>query len=230
MNIPIELDYEIEEIYDLLYKSGYNLFNYKDEFYNDICAIYTTVNGTDILLYDRRMDIYQLTVNISLCQEGCKFESYDKNIKKAKCNCPININKKEINNLDLSEIEFEKNEMLDSFKEVIDNSNFRVFKCYKLILKFNLFIKNIGSIIMTILFILFLILLVIYKLVSSKKIHFYIQEIIKYKNDQQFHKNKINADIVNIYLMEEKGNKKRKYKKKKEKKIKWQKLKNRGKK
>ena len=214
MNVPIQLDSKIEELYDLLSKSGYNLFSDKNEFYNDICATYTTENGTDILLYDRRMDIYQLTVNISLCQEGCEFGSYDKNTKKAKCNCPLNQNTNEINNLDLSNIKFDKNEMLDRFKEVIDNSNFRVLKCYKLLLKFNLFIKNIGSIIMTILFILFLILLIIYKLVSSKKIHFYIQNIIKYKNENA---RKISTDRN---LIEENNNKKikRNHKKRKSKK------------
>ena len=215
MNIPIELDHEIEEIYNLLSKSGYNLFNDQNKFYNDICATYTTENGTDILLYDRRNDIYQLTVNISLCQEGCEFESYFSNTKKAKCNCRINSNKNEINNFDLSNIQFNKNEMLDRFKEVIDNSNFRVLKCYKLVFKFNLFIKNIGSIIMTILFILFLILLVIYKLLSSKRIHFLIQDIINYKKEK-FNQNKINS--VDKNLIEEKLNKKKKKNKKKNKK------------
>ena len=216
MNIPIELDSEIEEIYDLLSKSGYNLFNDKNEFYNDICATYTTKNGTDILLYDRRMDIYQLTVNISLCQEGCEFSSYDLNTKKAKCICQKKTNINEINSLDISNLQFDKNEMLDRFKEVIDNSNFRVLKCYQLLLKFNLFIKNIGSIIMTILFILFLILLVIYKLLSSKKIHFFIKDIINYKNDNiQKHKIK---NIIDKKLIKQKGHKKGKYKNKNEKK------------
>ena len=42
----------------MLSKIGYNLFDANDV-YNDICAAYTTENVTDILLYDRRMDIYQ---------------------------------------------------------------------------------------------------------------------------------------------------------------------------
>ena len=69
INVPIDLSSDIESLYDMLAKSGYNLFDANDSFYNDICAAFTTENNTDILLYDRRMDIYQLTINISLCQE-----------------------------------------------------------------------------------------------------------------------------------------------------------------
>ena len=49
LDIPIEFQSEIEEEYELLAKSGYNLFNENSSFYNDICATYTTKNGTDIL-------------------------------------------------------------------------------------------------------------------------------------------------------------------------------------
>lgn len=82
VNVPIELSSEMEEIYEFLSQSGYNIFDSNDSFYNDICAAFTTQNGTDILLYDRRMDIYKTTLNISLCQEGCDFQSYDIKTKK----------------------------------------------------------------------------------------------------------------------------------------------------
>ena len=178
INIPLELDSNIVLLYNLLSNSGYNLFNSSDPFYNDICSTYTTQNNTDILLYDRRMDIYQSTINISLCQAECEFQSYDTESKKAKCNCQIK--KKEVN-LDLSNIKFDKNEMLDEFYETLKNSNFRVLKCYKLAFSFIIFKTNIGSIIMTILLIIFLILSIINKFISSKKINNYIQQIIKNK-------------------------------------------------
>ena len=118
MDIPIELEPDIELLYDLLSKAGYDLFNENSSFYNDICATYTTENGTDILLYDRRMDIYQLTVNISLCQDGCQFKSYNLETKKAECECPVQT---EETKLDLSNLEFNKNEMLDEFYETLQN-------------------------------------------------------------------------------------------------------------
>ena len=51
--------------------SGYDLFNLNDSFYNDICSTYTTQDGTDLTLLDRKKIIYDKNTNISMCQEGC---------------------------------------------------------------------------------------------------------------------------------------------------------------
>ena len=209
MDIPIELKPDIELLYDLLSKAGYDLFNENSSFYNDICATYTTENGTDILLYDRRMDIYQSTINISLCQDGCNFQSYEKDSKKAKCQCSIQSESESINELDLSEIKFDKNEMIDKFTEVIDNSNFRVLKCYNLLFKFNLFIKNIGSIIMSVLLLIFIGLIIAYKFFSYRKLHLYISEIIRYKSEIN-NKNKVGNKGKKIHEKNHKNKKRRK--------------------
>ena len=179
VNVPIELSSEMEEIYEFLSQSGYNIFDSNDSFYNDICAAFTTQNGTDILLYDRRMDIYKTTLNISLCQEGCDFQSYDIKTKKAKCNCYSQ--KKDLNIEDLSEIKFDKNQMVNDFYQTIQNSNFRVLKCYKLVFNIKIFIKNIGSIGMSVLLAIFNILIIIHLTLGSTKIHSFIQIIIKNK-------------------------------------------------
>ena len=201
INIPIDLDSDLELLYDLLSNSGYNLFDSNDSFYNDICSTFSTQNGTDILLYDRRMDIYQSTVNISLCQEECEFQSYNSETKKAECNCPI---QNEEMNLELSDVEFDKNKMIEQFYETLENSNFRVLKCYKLVFNFKLYIKNIGSIIMTILIVLFIILIIINIFISPKKINMLIQSIIKNKyleNINELSKSKFNQpnEEINIY-------------------------------
>jgi len=178
IDVPINLDSEIEGLYKWLAESGYNLFDSNDIFYNDICATFTTQNGTDILLYDRRMDIYQSTVNISLCQDGCDFQYYNVLTKKAKCDCFVQNNQI---NIDLSELKFDKNTMIEQFYETLDNSNFRVLKCYKLVFNFQIFKKNIGCIIMTILLALFEILIVLYLILGTKKVNEFIQIIIKGK-------------------------------------------------
>ena len=64
------------------------------------------------------MDIYKLTVNLSFCQDGCIFESYNSDKKKAKCNCPPQI---QAVNTNLSELEFYKNEMIEEFYEILKN-------------------------------------------------------------------------------------------------------------
>ena len=196
IDVPIELTPEIEGLYRWLMQSGYNLFDSKDIFYNDICAVYTTQNGTDMLLYDRRKDIYQSTVNISLCQNGCNFQSYNIITKKAKCNCIIQTNKIKT---DISEIKFDKNEMVDQFYETLENSNFRVLICYKLVFNLKVFKKNIGCIFMTILLFLFEILIIIYIIVGSKKINEFIQIIIKNKyftNDNNNSNINLNNHII----------------------------------
>ena len=196
IDVPIELDPEIEGLYKWLLESGYNLFDPNDTFYNDICAAYTTQNNTDILLYDRRMDIYQLTVNISLCQKGCDFESYNTLTKKAKCDCFIQENQI---NTDMSDLKFDRNEMIEQFYETIENSNFRVLKCYKLVFNFSLFKKNIGCIFMTILIFLFEILLILHLIIGSKKVNEFIQIIIKNKyfpKDNNTSKSNLNKQII----------------------------------
>ena len=196
IDIPLELDNDLELLYYLLTKSGYNIFNSSDSFYNDICATYTTQNGTDILLYDRRMDIYKTTVNIPLCQEGCSFESYNIDNKKAKCNCKIE-RKEEETHIDLDKIEFDKNKMLDEFYETLENSNFRVLKCYKLVFYFKIFTTNFGSIIMLVLLIIFLSLIIFNIFTISKKININIikilrEKMIKNKKEEQNEKKKNN--------------------------------------
>ena len=214
IDIPIKFDTKIESIYESLSNSGYNLFDKNNSFYNDICTTYTTQNGTDILLYDRRMDIYQSTINISLCQEGCKFIHYDSKMKKAKCECPKQIH--EIINVNLSNINFDQNYIIEKFKEVLKNSNFRVLKCYNLVFNSKLFIKNIGSIFMTLIIFLFLILIVIYIFISYKKIHFFTKEIIanNFGNNQE---NEINKGNNNEKNLQEKSPRKKKRVKKKKK-------------
>ena len=47
-----------------LANQGVDVFNANDDFFNDICQSYDNNNGTDIVIKDRRADIYQ---NASFC-------------------------------------------------------------------------------------------------------------------------------------------------------------------
>ena len=49
INVPVNLSNDIELIYNSLNKSGYNLFDTNDPFYNDICTPYTTLKIIKIL-------------------------------------------------------------------------------------------------------------------------------------------------------------------------------------
>ena len=137
INVPVNLDSETISLYDSLSKSGYNLFDSNDSFYNDICTPYTTENNTDIILLDRKNILYKNNGDKQLCQNGCDMKDYDSKTKKAKCECSVEEEKKDIN-LDDVKLQFNKKEIAQSFLTTLKNSNFLVLKCYKLV--FNLII------------------------------------------------------------------------------------------
>ena len=49
---------------------GIDVFNAKDDFFNDICYPFDNPESIDIILNDRRADIYQ---NATFCQDGCSY-------------------------------------------------------------------------------------------------------------------------------------------------------------
>ena len=175
INTPAILDDSIELIYNSLYDSGYNLFDGNDSFYQDICADYTTINGTDIILSDRKNDLYTATQNTTICQTGCEFEKYNSKTKKAKCNC--NIKNEKITDLYVDNL-FDKKEIQKSFYDTLTNSNFRVLKCYELIISPK-FIKNIGGIFMSIILIVLIALIFFSYTKGPEKIHYLINIVLK---------------------------------------------------
>ena len=181
--IPVNLENETESLYNSLYQYGYNLFNPNDSFYNDICTPYTTDNGTDILLDDRKEDIYKSNGNITLCQAGCEFELYNLENKKATCKCSIQ-KYNYINNasIDIS-TKFDKKEFNENFLKTLKNSNFMVLKCYKLVFTFDNILKNIGRFVLAIIFLIIILLITVCNLYEIRKINIFIQGILRVKNN-----------------------------------------------
>ena len=87
IDVPISLNENTQSIYNSLNQLGYNLFDLTDDFYNDICSTYTTENGTDLTLADRKNLIYDSNGKITMCQEGCNFQLYNLTTKKSQCDC-----------------------------------------------------------------------------------------------------------------------------------------------
>ena len=143
INTPVDIGTEMEGIYNSLYESGYNLFNSEDSFYQDICTTYTTANGTDMLLSDRKKEIYSSTSDVTLCQTGCTLESYNSDTKKASCNCDTSSTQTSLSNVDIDSL-FDKEEIKSSFYDTLSNSNFRVLKCYKVVFS-SKFLNNVGG-------------------------------------------------------------------------------------
>ena len=189
IDLPVNLDTNIETLYDSLEESGYNLFDLNDSFYNDICSKYTTINGTDITINDRKLDIYDKTANLSFCQKGCTFQAYNSENKKAKCNCQAKTADIQIN---FDNITFSKNIIINHLFATIKNSNFKVLKCYKLLFDIDNLIYNIGCIIMTIIYISLLISFIVYCFSGKNNINYFIQLILIKKVNS--YKNNINKN------------------------------------
>ena len=204
INVPVYLDENTQKLTQKLNISGYNIFDEEDRFYNDICTKFTTDSGTDIILKDRRNDIYSLT-NINLCQKGCKFQYFNIRLNQAKCNCQ-NIHKTSFVS-DLNEIKnyFESTKNIyDIFSKSLSYSNIIIMKCYKLAFDFSDIMHNYGFFIMTILFLFFIICILKYFIKDKEKINYYFNTI--------FNQNYFRARTINIHK-----NKKKMIKEKKEK-------------
>ena len=183
-------------LYKSLNKSGYNLFDSKDSFYNDICTPYTTENGTDISLNDRKEIIIEFGNEMNLCQTGCNLESYDSSKNKATCICYAENTPVETNFDNIGTESF-----INDFIDTLKYSNYLVLKCYKLISNLKQLKKNIGFIIMSIIFISFLILVFIFIFTGPRKIEYFINSVLRmkeglFKNNTKI--NKINKKEIKL--------------------------------
>ena len=180
INAPVKLDNDTSLLYENLKKSGYNLFKETDSFYTDICTTYTSENKTDMILEDRKKEIFETNGNITLCQSGCEFLSYNSNQKKAECQCSTKY--ESIRNLSVySDKEFDYRNISDIFFSTLKYSNFFVMKCYKLAFDFSTFSINIGRIFMSVVILLYFILLIIFCFCDFKNINKYLLSILKVK-------------------------------------------------
>ena len=117
-----------------------NIFKYNlsDEYYNDECYVYTSDNGTDITLVDRKNEY--INNNMSLCENECEYKGYNISTEKAECECKP----KSIMSL-VSEILANKDILFENIPDIKNSTNFKIIKCYKLVFSKEGLITNIGS-------------------------------------------------------------------------------------
>ena len=146
-------------------------YNLSSEYYNDICFIYTTINHTDITLYDRKNEYNNN--NMSLCESNCTYKEYNKTTKKSKCECDI-----KINFFDIYEINFNKDKLINKFKDIKKIINLNVMKCYKLLFTKDI-VSNIGNYILLSILLIIIINCVIFIFYGYKTLYAIIEHIIK---------------------------------------------------
>ena len=172
---PVDLSQEYIKKIKHLKDQGYDIFDSQDSFYNDICSSFNSENSTDVIIKDRKLDFYN--PNISLCENSCEYKSFDVNTSRVNCECEI---KKEINS-DISGIKFSTNSLLENFYSFDKYTNYKVLKCYNLVLDLNKLKKNIGSYILASITFLFIFFMIINFITEKKKYKEILDEIISIK-------------------------------------------------
>ena len=125
-------------------EQGVDVFNTKNDFFNDICFYYDNDEEKDIILYDRRIDYYR---SATFCQYGCNYDSIDYELKIANCLCNSNAFK----NDNIFNIKKEEKSSFDSKVKSSSNMfdlNFKVLKCANLAFNTKILKRNFGFFIM----------------------------------------------------------------------------------
>ena len=149
LNIPVDIDES-------------KLFKYdpNSEFYTDNCFSYTTENGTDIILDDRKNEF--INNNLSLCQKNCNYTGYNKENKQSSCEC-ITKNKMDL----ISEIVNDPNKLSNNFNSdksssSSTSSNIISIKCTKELFSKEGLKNNISSYILIIFIMHFLLSIILF--------------------------------------------------------------------
>ena len=184
--IPVDLDEELFVLYEDLQNYGYDLFNINDQFYTDICAPYSSEDGTDVLLSDRINYYYNGTY--TTCQSNCGYSSFNLQNEYLICECKIIAEDIDINDFSKFSKRFYKN-----FYDILKYSNYKTLKCYKLVFNLNYLKKNIGSFIVIFFFIGFLCCLIIF---IFKRINPLLRDITKIVFINFKNVNKVNLEKI----------------------------------
>ena len=156
--VPMELNEENKKVYEKMKELGYDMFNINDPFYQDICTTFDSSNGTDILLSDRINYIYNN--DDTQCQPNWKFSFYSIDSKYMNCSCSTNENVNYENNNKVDE--FSAKKIYEMFYDVLKYSNYDILKWFSIILNKNIFIINIGNLIVISYFFCYLVCIFIY--------------------------------------------------------------------
>ena len=123
-------------------EQGIDVFNASDNFFNDLCHNYENKDGIDIIIDDRRTDIYQ---NVTFCQDGCSYNGVNYELMVANCSCDSSIFQNEGNNNEEDEKEIVSfKTVTKSFISNLLDFNIEVIRCTNLIFDSHILSKNIG--------------------------------------------------------------------------------------
>ena len=179
-NIPVEIDE------DNLYK-----YDPTSDYYNDECNTFTTENGTDILLSDRKNEFMEN--NMSLCENICEYVRYDNKKKKVICQCGI-----KYKDFILAEIEKLDNILSNNITVEDSSSNFAAMKCFEFVFTKEGLITNLGNYILLFIILFHCISIIIFYKCGYHIIENIIKQIINDKKKPKKFRNKSNCNIFDL--------------------------------
>ena len=160
-----------------LAEQGIDVFNAKDDFFNDICLDYDNVDGKDIILKDRRTDIYK---NVTFCQTGCLYRGINYELMAANCICDSSLiqSRSDNNSSNINKNNGEESltfkSLTESFIANLFDFNLDVFKCYNLVFNLKVFDKNIGFYCMALMFLLQILFLFVFLIKRLTPLKYYM--------------------------------------------------------
>ena len=166
-NIPVSID-----------ENNLDKYDPTSEYYNDECNAYTTENGTDILLSDRKNEFIEN--NMSLCENICEYSGYDKEKKKVICQCNI-----KYRDFIISEIEKEANLLNNNITVEESNSNMITMKCFEYLFTKERLLSNLGNYILLFIILFHCISIIIFYKCGYHIIDEKIRQILKGKKNQK---------------------------------------------
>ena len=152
-----------------------DMYNDRSDYYNDICESVTSEDGTDIHIKDRQKEYIEN--NMRICEEECYFSKYDFILKKVVCSC---LTKTKLESI--SEMKLNNSRTHSNFKEVKNNANFELLKCFTKVFNNKRYMNNSANYINLIIFIISIIILILYILKGYTKIKNFVEETNDSKN------------------------------------------------
>ena len=204
-NIKLDLNYcKNAKIYfnipKLINEEDLFKYNPKSEYYNNICYPYSTENGTDITLKDRKND-YNIK-NMSLCEKNCEFFGYDTENSNVICECNIE-NKSPLGFRDI----INSDKLLNNFIDIKSILHINVMKCYGLHFSKEGLKNNIGNYILLSIILINIIFIIIFYLKGYKNIIDIIKNIIETKTkNNKIEQNEKNSYSIKSYSIGKKRN------------------------
>ena len=184
--VPYAMDEKTEELYNNIKEQGYDPLDEWDKFYREICTPYSSENGTDVLLDDREEFIYTSLVNASLCPDGCNYSEFYAQKKFIKCECDTNTSGIEV--LDLEHISGKN--IGNSFLSTLQSTNWKVMRCYNLVFNLKIFVHNLGSILILILFVIYVLFIVYFCHKEIEPLKVKVSKILFKESNEQIEKEK----------------------------------------